>query len=226
MTVPEPVGERIRSGHPSRMTAIPKRSCRGGEERYQPMMQTIDTILTPLTWGVSGDPGRLALAVLPHLRRQFGNHLGSLHRRARGRHPDHVDSVVRQADPGVTQHGPDPAEDEGTAEEIRRRPGTIRPGNDEVVQGVRDEPVLLVPADPGAVADPVCVVPGAQRGFARPGPRPLDDPPAGELAEERAPSSVPRSQRPSCTAPRQREDPCRRPDRRDDRHDVLHPARS
>ena len=75
-------------------------------------------------------------------------------------HPDGArgaDPAVRQADQVQPEHAADPAQGQGAAEEVRPRPGASRPGDDEAVQGERDQPVRLVPADP----DPDADLPGA-----------------------------------------------------------------
>src|SRR5690625_3405386 len=92
--------------------------------------------------------------------------LGAVHRRTDGGHARPAHPAVLQADQGIPRHadaaaGPAEAAEEVQGEERPRLPPADAGGDDGPVQVARDQPVLLVSADPGAVADLLRAVPRA-----------------------------------------------------------------
>src|SRR5690625_2523901 len=92
--------------------------------------------------------------------------MGTVHRRPDAPHAGRADPVVLQADQGVSR---DAGAAAGAAEAAEEVQGEERPGlpaadadrDDGPVQEARDQPLLLVPADPRAVPDLLRAVPRA-----------------------------------------------------------------
>src|SRR5699024_5684450 len=90
-------------------------------------------------------------------------------RRAGAGAPAGADATVRPADPLPAADADDPARADGDPEEVQGQEGRHLPAEDaggefRPLQEARDEPVLLVPADPGADAVLLRAVPHPELG--------------------------------------------------------------
>ena len=97
-----------------------------------------------------------------------GRHVDAVDRRSRDHHAGAADPALRAADPCRTSDADALPRAAGAPEEVQgpQRPGVARghdARDDGAVPEARDEPVLLVPADPRAVTDLLRPVPAPQQ---------------------------------------------------------------